>query len=205
MANTDGSEKSPTSQDDNSASGKKRRSPQEIAVARDKVKSGLYRCEGETDEQFQRRVNLREKYLWQTRRRDNHSVDNDCPKKRNPIPSGREIAKKVDNLRESHPKLPHESIKQWTDRLTRVERNQYKYYKKNPDYIPKYLKEDTQVVPKIILDTVRSNNPWDDRFEKRKTYMARTYRNARRIYETGDTNYENSLPSSPKGIKRKRS
>lgn len=116
-----------------------------------------------------------------------------------------EIAKRVDKLRESHPKLPHESIKQWTDRLTRVDHNQYKYYKNNPDYVPRYLKGDNQVVPKIILDTIRSNDPWDDRFENRKTYMMRTYRKARRIYETGDTSYENSLASSPKVNKRKRS
>lgn len=143
---------------------KTQRSPEEIAAGRDKVRLVLPKREGETDQQYERRVKARETYVWQ-QRGDKDSVDY-TPLKRNPW----EIVKNVDKLREFNPKLPHESMQEWTDRLTVAESGQYKYSKKNSNYIPKHLKEGTEVVPKIIIDSVRSNDPWDGIENKKKIY-----------------------------------
>lgn len=167
------------------------RSTEEKNKSLDIVRSILNRRWAESDEQFEKRVKERESYLW--KKRDSNNLVDYTKCNRDPW----EIVTNVNNLRKSHPRLAHENMQEWTERLTKVESEYNKKYKKNPDYIPNYLKEDTLAVPKLIKDSVRANDPWDG-IEDRKKYMNRTYKDAARIYEKGDTNYEKNLPSSPK-------
>lgn len=88
-------------------------------------------------------------------------------------------------------------------RLGNTEKSRARNLKINPNYIVKSKADPS--VPRIIVDNYRHNNPWDPKVEARNKHMNRTYHKARRIYETGDTNYEKISPSSPISGKRKRS
>lgn len=182
--------KSKLNVNDSSGDNPNKRSSKELEVARKEAGKFIRRREGESDEQLSKRIKIRESNVWQ-QRGDKNSVDY-APKRRNPW----EIANSVNNLRELYPQLPFESMAEWTDRLSLVEKNQYQLLK-NPSYTPKGPQGGLSYkVPKIIIDSVRSNDPWDG-IENRKKYTNRTYLKAERIYEKGDTNYENNLPSNP--------
>lgn len=124
---------------------------------------------------------------------------NEDPQKRNP----NVIWKNIEILKQEFPKLPGETSDHWLNRLSATERYRARILKTNPNHIFKSNLD--PAVPRIIVESVRENVPWNPEFESRTQYMDRTYKKARYNYITGNTSYENNLPSSPRSGKRKRS
>lgn len=146
----------------------------------------------ETPQQHEARVKNNDRIRWHRSDKTNPIIDyTEVPRIRDPKVNW----KNLDSLKQEFPKLPGETTDHWLGRLGAKERYRAKILKMNPNY------NFSPAVPKIIVDDIRHNDPWDPEVETRKQYMDRTYNKARRIYRTGDTNYEKNLPFSPRSGK----
>lgn len=177
------------------------RSKEDYLKSVDNAKKAYEPKPGETPEQFDSRMKKVDSLRWARSDKQNPIIDyTNVRLKRNPTV----IWTKINALKEEFPQLPGETTEKWMDRLGNREKVRDRNLRRNPNYIPKRSNANP-LIPEIITDDIRHNDPWDPKVENKKQYMKRTYYKASRIYLTGDTTYENNLPSSLRSGKRKRS
>lgn len=154
----------------------------------------------ETPKQYEARVRDNDNKRWARSDKTKPILDyTEAPQKRDP----KVIWNNIEILKEEFPQLPGETTDKWMRRLGNRERYRARILKMNPNY--RFKSNLDPAVPHLIKDDIRHNNPWDPKVESHDTYMARTYNKARWIYQTGNTNYEKNLSSSPRSGKPKRS
>lgn len=144
------------------------RSAKELQEARNEAATFMRRREGETDEQFNKRVVTREVNVWK-RSGDKDSVDY-APKYRNPWV----IANSVDHLRKSYPRLPLESMAEWTDRLSKIEKREYQRLI-NPNSTPRGSKEELPyqvIIDELLRNVKKEEGESENAFKSRINRMA---------------------------------
>lgn len=202
-----GNRKEPSSGDSDLGNGRRktiRRSEKDFLKSVANAKKVYPPKPWETPEQYDRRIRHKDSKRWtksdKTEPIFNYSEDQ---KKRDPWV----VRQNVEDLKKEMPIVPGETTDHWLRRLGDEERYRAKELSINPNRIfeSRSRAYTEPAVPRIIVDNFRRNNPWDPNVETRNRYMNRTYLKAKRIYDSGDTNYENNLPSSPRSDKRKRS
>jgi len=93
------------------------------------------------------------------------------------------------------PRGSNETMEEWNNRVAnRV--ILINSLKKNPNYTPK-----AELPYQVIVDEIRNNEPQREGESKDK-YDRRTRAKARKMYDKGDTSYEDNIQT---GSKRKRS
>lgn len=94
------------------------------------------------------------------------------------------------------PRRHNETMEEWNTRVANKESYINQQLKKNPNYTPR-----AELPYQVIVDEIR-NNEAQREGESKDNYNRRTRAKARKMYNKGDTSYEDNLETDSK---RKRS